>query len=83
MKTVYKPKDIDKLEYLIEEVITKHNPIIIDSDEIGRVIVISEEDFRSYEETAYLLKSIPNAIRLLESIEELSQGKGVKYEPLE
>ena len=39
---------------------------------------MSLEDFASYEETRYLLKSPVNAARLLESIAELESGKGTQ-----
>ncbi len=44
------------------------------------VVMISLEDYQSMEETAYLLRSPVNARNLLESIEELDSGKGVKRE---
>ena len=37
---------------------------------------MSLDDFASYEETQYLLKSPRNAERLLKSIAELESGKG-------
>ena len=42
---------------LIEEVITTHEPVYITS-KTGNVIVMSEEDYRSIQETLYLC-SIP------------------------
>jgi len=38
--------------------------------------MISQEDYDSLTETAYLLRSPKNARRLLDSIGELEQGKG-------
>jgi antitoxin YefM len=38
--------------------------------------LISLDDFGSYEETAYLLRSPKNAKRLLRSIAELERGGG-------
>jgi antitoxin YefM len=39
-------------------------------------MLMSLEDFASYEETAHLLRSPRNAERLMESIAELDAGKG-------
>ena len=36
---------------------------------------VFRDDHQNYDETAYLLKSPKNAIRLLESIESLKEGK--------
>jgi antitoxin YefM len=40
--------------------------------------MLSLEDFEALQETAYLLRSPANAKRLIESIEELNKGKGIK-----
>ena len=40
-------------------------------------VLMSLEDFASYEETRHLLRSPANADRLLESIAELERGEGV------
>ena len=37
--------------------------------------LVFRDDHQGYDETAYLLKSPKNAIRLLESIESLKEGK--------
>jgi len=39
---------------------------------------MSLEDFASYEETRYLLRSPANAERLLASVAELNEGKGTE-----
>jgi len=39
---------------------------------------MSEEDFRSYEETAYLMQSSRNAQRLNDAIAKLRAGNGVE-----
>ena len=38
---------------------------------------VFRDDLQGYDETAYLLRSPKNAIRLLESIESLKEGKVV------
>ena len=41
-------------------------------------VLMSLEDFASYEETHYLLRSAENAERLLEAIGELERGGGTE-----
>jgi antitoxin YefM len=60
----------------MENVCEDHEPIIITNKDDKNVVMISLEDFKSMEETAYLLRSPKNARRLLESIKELEKGKG-------
>ena len=43
---------------------------------------VFRDDPQNYDETAYLLKSPKNAIRLLESIESLKEGKVVSTSSL-
>jgi len=67
----------------IEQVCEDHNPIIITKKSEQSVVMISLEDYESLEETAYLLKSPKNALRLLESIKELESSKGIERELIE
>ena len=46
-------------------------------------VVMSLEDFNSWQETAYLLSSPANAERLRQSIAELDAGKGVERKLIE
>jgi antitoxin YefM len=41
---------------------------------------VSLDDYESLKETAYLLRSLANARRLLASIDELESGEGVERE---
>ena len=61
----------------LDSVTNDHEPVLITRDR-GKpaAVLISLEDFASYEETAYLLRSPKNAERLAESIAELDAGKG-------
>jgi antitoxin YefM len=63
----------------LDQVADDHEPVII-TREGGRpaAVIMSLEDFGSYEETEYLLRSPENAKRLLESIEELESGGGTE-----
>lgn len=59
----------------MDRVCENHEPVIITRNEQS-VVMMSLEDYNSIEETAYLLRSPKNAMRLLESIAEIEAGKG-------
>ena len=61
----------------IDRVNADHEPVIITRDR-GKpsAVLLSLEDFASYEETLHLLRSPANAERLLNSIKELDEGRG-------
>ena len=44
----------------------------------GNIVLISEAEFNSMQETLYLLSSKKNRERLLESLQQLKDGKTVK-----
>lgn len=58
-----------------------HEPLLVERRNGGNVVFISEEDFSSLQETAYLLKSPKNAKRLLASL-EVSKKDRVKFDTL-
>ena len=62
----------------LDSVSADREPVIITRDR-GKpsAVLMSLEDFASYEETRHLLRSPANADRLLESIAELERGEGV------
>ncbi len=64
----------------MKQVCDDHNPIIVTRKNNEAVIMMSLEDYESLTETAYLMQSPKNAKRLIESIEELDQGKGKERE---
>ena len=53
-----------------------HEPVIITRNGEQAVVMLSLEDYKAIEETAYLLKSPMNAKRLLLATEALNAGKG-------
>lgn len=61
----------------LDKVTDDHEPVIITRDR-GKpsAVLMSLEDFASYEETLHLLRSPRNAERLLKAIAELDAGKG-------
>ena len=64
------------LAQTMDRVCDNHEPIIVTRNREQAVVMISLEDYKAMEETAYLLRSPVNARRLLASIAELEQGKG-------
>ncbi len=60
----------------MKKVCDNHEPVIITRQKEESVVMLSLEDFRALEETAYLLRVPKNARRLLESIAELEGGGG-------
>ena len=65
-----------KLADTMDRVCDDHEPIIITRNGQQAVVMLSLDDFKSLEETSYLLRSPKNARRLLESIAVLENGKG-------
>lgn len=53
-----------------------HDPIIITRNGEQSVVMLSLEDYKALEETAYLLRSPANAKRLIAAMEQLNAGKG-------
>ena len=60
----------------MDKVCQEHEPLIITRNGEQSVVMLSLEDFKSLEETAYLLRSPANAKRLMKSIEQLEVGQG-------
>ncbi|WP_447969631.1 type II toxin-antitoxin system Phd/YefM family antitoxin [Nitrospira sp. M1] len=61
----------------MDRVCDDHEPLIITRNSEQSVVMLSLEDYKSLEETAYLLRSPTNAKRLLSAVEQLNAGKGV------
>jgi antitoxin YefM len=72
------------LAALLDSVTNDHAPVLITRDR-GKpsTVLMSVEDFASYEETQHLPRSPRNAERLLEAVRELDNGKGQEREPIE
>ena len=68
----------------LDQVSEDHEPVII-TREGGKpaAVLMSLEDFGSYEETEYLLRSPENAKRLLKAVAELESGGGTERKLLE
>lgn len=53
-----------------------HEPLIITRNGQPSVVMMSLDDYKALEETAYLLRAPKNAKRLLEAITSLESGEG-------
>ena len=67
----------------MKEVCNDHEPVIITSKRDKAVVMISLDDYKSMEETTYLLRSPKNAKRLMEAIHEIESGGGQERELFE
>ena len=65
-----------KLAETMDRVCEDHEAIIITRNGEQAVVMMSLDDYKALEETAYLLRSPKNARRLLESIADLENNKG-------
>ena len=70
----------ENLAKTMDRVCDDHSPVIITRKNQRSVVIMSLEDYRALEETAYLLRSPKNARKLLESIAELEAGGGTEWE---
>ena len=61
----------------MDRVCDNHETLIITRNGEQSVVMLSLEDFKSLEETAYLLRNPANARRLLSAAGQLNAGKGV------
>jgi antitoxin YefM len=61
---------------IMKSVCDDRTPAIITRRNSETVVMLSMADYEALQETAHLMNSPKNARRLLESIEELSKGKG-------
>ncbi len=63
----------------LDQVVDDHVPLLITRTG-GKppAVLMSLEDFSSWQETAYLLSSPANEERLLKGIEDFEKGKGIE-----
>jgi antitoxin YefM len=64
----------------MDRVINDHAPVVITRSGQKAVVMMSLEDYRSIEETAYLLRSPANAARIAAAIAQLDAGGGTVRE---
>jgi antitoxin YefM len=68
------------LSGILDKVNDDHNPVLITRQKGSPAVLISLEDYKSYEETAYLMQSPENAKRINRSIEQIEKGLSKEHE---
>jgi antitoxin YefM len=68
------------LASVMDEVCEGRKPVVITRQNAGSVVMLSLEEFESWEETLHLLRSRANAKRLARSIAQADAGKLRKRE---
>lgn len=71
------------LASMLDKVNEDHMPILVTRQNGKPAVVMSLEDFKSYEETAYLMASPKNAERLNQAIAEAQAGKIIQRDLVE
>ena len=66
----------ENLAATMDQVCNDREPVIITRNRDQAVVMVSLEDYKALDETAYLSRSPKNAKRLLASIRQLEAGKG-------
>ncbi len=69
-----------QLASTLDRVNDDHKPVMITRQNGKPAVVISLEDFQSYEETSYLMASPKNAQRLNDAIAQIESGKATQHE---
>ncbi len=68
------------LRGLIRTVCEDSEPaVIVDKNSTEQAVLVSIEDYRSLEETAYLLRSPANRAHLEEALQQVREGKTVPF----
>jgi len=83
MKAVSYSAARQNLAGTMEDVCEAHEPVIVTRQKSESVVIMSLDDFEAMRETCYLMGNPRNAMRLLQSIEELEEGKGTGHNLLE
>ncbi|MEN9844704.1 MAG: hypothetical protein RLZZ612_2533 [Pseudomonadota bacterium] len=67
-----------KLADTMNRVCNDHEPMMITRSGQPSVVMLSLDDYKALEETAYLLRVPKNAKRLLEAVVSLESGQGTE-----
>ncbi len=71
------------LASVLDKVNDDHVPVLVTRQNGKPAVILSLEDFKSFEETAYLMASPINAQRLNQAIAEVEAGQVIRHELLE
>lgn len=71
------------LANVLDKVNDDHNPVLVTRQNGKPAVILSLEDYKSFEETAYLMASPANAQRLNQAIAEVEAGKVVSHDLIE
>ncbi len=63
------------LKSALDKVCEDHEPVVIERQKGGDVVLLSRDDYESLQETAYLLRSPANARRLLDALKRNSRAR--------
>ncbi len=64
----------NKLNFFMDKVYEDHEPVIVARNKGKNSVLMSLDDYRSIEETCYLLSNPIMAARLINAIEEVNAG---------
>ncbi len=73
-------KTRNNLKAVLDRVVSSRAPLKIVRQRGENVVIVSESDWESMEETLYLLSSPRNAERLLNAIARMDAGQGEEHE---
>ena len=71
------------LSSVLDQVNDDHVSVLVTRQNGKPAVILSLEDYKSFEETAYLMASPNNARRLHQAIAEVEAGKATRHEMLE
>lgn len=74
MKAITSNQAKEQLDELIDRVILDVEPTIVCTDQGKQAVLMSLDEFNSWQETLYLLSNPANAEHLLESIKQAKSG---------
>ena len=69
-----------RLKKHLDAVCRSRAPLVVTRQKGGSVVLLSLDEYESMEETLHLLRSPPNAARLLRSVKEAATGKLVEHD---
>ncbi len=83
MTTISYSQTRQHLKTIFDNVVNDSEPIFVKRKNGGNVVILSEEDYRSLNETAYLLSSPANRKHLENGITNLQKGEYKTFNSLE